>query len=166
MKKLLYISTVIMLMFTLSGCSLFFSLPGYFAEPRFTDFDQYESDFTAVANFLANYYIGNQFNERITVDFSNGAMFLDADFIGRHNDIAVSADDLFTAITTVENQGFRYAWVAQDYVIFWEDETKYYGLLHSQTPQKAISEIRKWYTSMDAAKINSEWYEIGALHAI
>lgn len=155
MKRLLSAFIVLAFMF----------LPGCSSEPRFTDFDRYASDFTAVADFLTNYYANNQFSDPMTVDFTDGTMFLYVNPLGVDK-TAISANDLFQAVSTVESHGFGYAWVTQDYIIFWEDETKYYGLLHAQSPRKAISEIRQWYKGMDSAKINNEWYEIGALNSI
>lgn len=157
MKKTLSIITIILFAFSLPGCC---------AEPRFTNFSKYENDFTAVADFLTDYYARNNCSDEIIVDFTNGTMFLHTGSAGRDDDIAISADDLFAAVTTVENQGFDYALVSQDYLVFWKDETHYYGLLHSHAPKHSISVLREWYTGMDTAKINSEWYEIGALNSI
>jgi hypothetical protein len=155
MKRLFAI--VIATLFSLTRCT---------AEAQFTDFDHYETDFTAVAGFLNDYYASQRFNDRITVGFKAGAMCLYIDPTGGMAQTALPADNLFNAVTTVEEQGFTYAWVTADYIIFWEDETHYYGILHSQTPQNAISEIRSWYKGMEYAKISSEWYEIGILNSI
>lgn len=157
MKKFLSVITAILLILPLVGCA---------AEPRFTDFDAYEADFTAVADFLEDYYTANGCSDRTTVEFSNGGMFLYNEFADSEDNTVLSAEGLNAAITSVENWGFDYAWVSQDCVVFWEDETKYYGLLYSQTPKHAIAALREWYSGMDTAKLSANWYEVGALNAI
>lgn len=78
--------------------------------------------------------------------------------------LAIS-DEMTEAIEAVGAE-FSCLWVAEDYVIFWEDETKHYGLLWAESGKQVIKSLREWYTPMECRKIESGWYEIGVLNSI
>ncbi len=52
-------------------------------------------------------------------------------------------------------------------MIFWEDETGYYGVFWSDKPNEAVSHIREDSRPyMKSRKLTKEWYEVGALDSI
>ncbi len=51
-------------------------------------------------------------------------------------------------------------------MIFWEDETGYYGVLWSDKLAEAISSIREDRPYLKSRKLSTEWYEVGALGSI
>lgn len=83
-------------------------------------------------------------------------------------DDAIQSDEaLSPSIKKIREKGFTYIEVAQDYMIFWEDETGYYGVLWSDKPTEAISRIREDFRPhMKSRKLSKEWYEVGALDSI
>ena len=127
---------------------------------QFQDFADYRDDFTGVCDYLRTYYEQSGEAGKIVVDFFGGK-------IQNHDELIADNinDQLTQQVTTVENRGFSVAWVESKWIIFWEDETKQYGLLFSESPMRAISATRKWYPSMRYKKIDRYWYEIGQLGA-
>ncbi len=59
-----------------------------------------------------------------------------------------------------------YIWVSDEYVIFWQDEIKQYGILYSSSASSVIKQLKTWYNEMDYYKLEKNWYEIGQLDTI
>ena len=73
------------------------------------------------------------------------------------------------SVKAIYDKGFTYIEINDDCIIFWEDETGYYGVLWSANPQNAIDQKKedaRPYMNMKFKKLSNEWYEIGALDAI
>lgn len=51
-------------------------------------------------------------------------------------------------------------------MIFWEDETGYYGVLWSEKPSDAIEQKRKTDKHLKSRRLFNNWYEVGALDSI
>ena len=116
-----------------------------------------------IKNFSREFYednIDDLDSDYITLSFSS-----DGTVVCDQQDMTLSevSDEISQAVSLVR-QKFAYLHVYSDYVVFWEDETKYYGLLWSETPRLTIIRMQEEYYNFDKIKINSEWYVIGALY--
>ncbi|MCH5191192.1 MAG: hypothetical protein J1F23_03415 [Oscillospiraceae bacterium] len=153
MKRMVLFLTVISMMIGVSGCSKY-------ENEMLTD---NKADFTAVAEFARSYYEEHRIDDsdHIAIDFYDGTL---RDLT---NDTIIEdvSDDIYESVGIISSE-FDFLWVNDTYVIFWEDETKYYGLLWSESTQKAISSVKEWYGEMDYHKLEANWYEIGALDSI
>ncbi len=61
---------------------------------------------------------------------------------------------------------FSYIWVHENYTVFWNDETKTYGVLYAEKPVDTIKNLRSWYVSLRVNCIEKNWFEIGQLGTI
>ena len=52
-------------------------------------------------------------------------------------------------------------WVSSDYVIFWDNEMKQYGVLYAKKPRSVMKDIRSWYEDLEYNRLDKNWYEIG-----
>ena len=69
-------------------------------------------------------------------------------------------DDLKASIDIAEKE-FSYLWIEDGNVFFWNDETKFLGLVYSSNPKSYIKSLEEWYNGMDSEKINENWYTVG-----
>ncbi len=153
MKKLMAFVLAIVCAFGIVGCQL--------SKPDFEDFQEYEDDFVMVKNFLADYNIARNDSSRLIVDI--GSQFLSI------NGTDISDSSIEDSVKAIHDKGFTYIEMDNDYIIFWEDETGYYGVLWSSNPKKAINQKKedaRPYMNMKSKKLSNEWYEIGALDSI
>ncbi|OJU08016.1 MAG: hypothetical protein BGN88_01540 [Clostridiales bacterium 43-6] len=144
MKKFALL-TVIFIVLNTTACS---------TKPRFSDFNKYKSNLQSVVDYSMAYYTENKASDK---DFL--ALWLsDSTWVG---------EEIESSAQSIKDAGFDLIWVADQYVIFWNDETKTFGLLYSKTAKNVISTIRNdWYPVMEYVKIEKDWYEIGQLNAI
>ena len=150
MKKLISFVLALFCISGLSGCN---------TKADFDNFSDYEDDFDAVVQFVLEYAHQRNDVDTFTVDIGDDYIKID--------DAFQSDESLSPSIKRIREKGFTYIEVAQDYMIFWEDETGYYGVLWSDSPTKAISSIREDSRPyMKSRKLSKEWYEVGALDAI
>ncbi len=153
MKKFMALVLAIVCALGMVGCQL--------NKPDFEDFLEYEDYFVQVKNFLVDYNIARNDNSRLIVNI--GSQFLSI------NGTDISGSSIEDSVKAIRDKGFTYIEMENDYVVFWEDETGYYGVLWSLNPKKAISqkeEDARPYMNMKSKKLSSEWYEIGALDSI
>ena len=130
-------------------------------KPDFKDFQEYKNDFVTVKNFLIAYNFAHNDTSRLTVGI--GSQFLSI------NGTDISDSSIENSVKAIHDKGFTYIEVDDDYIIFWKDETGYYGVLWSSNPQKAVrqkKEDARPYMNMKSKKLSNEWYEIGALNSI
>lgn len=91
-------------------------------------------------------------NDRLTLSLS------DSTWVG---------EEVENSVQSILNAGFDFIWVSDQYVIFWNNEMKTFGLLYSKKAKNVISTMRNnWYHTMEYAKIEKDWYEIGQLTSI
>ncbi len=123
------------------------------------NFGEFSADYEAVAQVCLEYYNESSVkDDRITLfihdnyleDYTNGSTL-------------TLTDEQNKALETVkESFGGGCLWVTEDTVIFWRDETKYYGLVYSDSPLSAVREMKSdWFSSAEYHRINSNWYEVG-----
>ena len=153
MKRIIVFLLTIVFLVSITGCGLI--------QPDFENFREYEDDFVTVKNFLVDYNFARNDTSRLIVDI--GSQFLSI------NGTDISDNSIEDSVKAIYDKGFTYIEVDKDYIIFWEDETGYYGVLWSSNPQNAVrqkKEDARPYMNMKSKKLSNEWYEIGALDAI
>lgn len=140
----------------------FGGMVGYqWSKPDFKDFQEYKDDFVQVKNFLVDYNSARNDTSRLRVDIGNQFLSI--------NGTDISDSSIENSVKAIRDKGFTYIELKDDYIVFWEDETGYYGVLWSLNPQKAVrqqKETARPYMNMKSKKLSSEWYEIGALDSI
>lgn len=158
-KAILFLISVTMII-GMSGCTKY----------KNEIFTSNKADFTAVVEFARSYYETHKSegSDHITLTFDDGVLHsLTEETAGVINDTVVDdiPDDISASLSIISSK-FDFLWVNDTYVIFWEDETKYYGLLWSESAKKAISSLKEWYNELDQRKLEANWYEIGVLYGI
>ena len=161
MKKGIIITIAILLAFSVGVASYFFVCGG---EPEIENFDAISDDYEIIAKASIKYY--NEVSvkdERITfLTYDDHMEVLDLKNPSNDGVVINLNEEEKSAIKTIYKE-FDYMWVTKDYVIFWQDETKYYGLVYSKNPLSTIWNMKSdWYESVEYHRINSNWYEIGA----
>lgn len=150
MKKLISFVLALFCILGLSGCN---------TKADFDNFSDYEDDFDAVVQFVLEYVHQRNSVDAFTVDIGDDNIKIDDTF--------QSDEALSPSIKKIREKGFTYIEVAQDYMIFWEDETGYYGVLWAEKPTEEINSIREDSRPyMKSRKLSKEWYEVGALDSI
>ena len=150
MKKLISFVLALFCVLGLAGCNV---------KADFDNFSDYEDDFEAVVQFVLEYEQQRNSVDTFTVNIGDDYIMID--------DAFQSDEALSPSIKKIREKGFTYIEVAQDYMIFWEDETCYDGVLWSTKPTGAISNIREDSRPyMKSRKLSKEFYEVGALDAI
>ena len=126
-----------------------------------SNFSNCKDDFVRVKNFLVDYNSARNDDSRLLVAI--GSQFLSI------NGTDISDSSIENSVKAIRDKGFTYIEIKDDYIVFWKDETGYYGVLWSSYPQKAVrqqKEAARPYMNMKSKRLSSEWYEIGALDSI
>lgn len=151
MKKFVAFVLMFVCIFGMAGCQL--------NQPDFENFQEYENDFVLIKNFLVDFDFDRTDASPSIVDLSSQYLTIAGDEISDRTIVA--------SVKTIYDKGFAYIEVTQDYMIFWEDETGYYGVLWSDNPTEAIGRIcGNSRPNMKSRKLTEEWYEVGALDSI
>lgn len=149
MKRLISILIIIILLISFSACSL--------TKAKFENFADCKADFETVSNFLRSYYMDQDYSGSATFEFIDGNIW---------KDNLVVSEEYAEEIKTIQQNGFTYVWVEEEHIIFWQDETRYYGVLFSEEPKTALRSVKEWYDELKSKKLDKNWYEIGALNSI
>lgn len=154
MKKSIIIITVLLL----TVISLF---TGYFfiygGKAQFDKFEKTSEDYEAVAQLCLEYY-----REPPSEDGRKTLGIRDGYLTDYTDGSELKLNDEQNKFLETVKEDFDFLWVTEDNVIFWRDETKYYGLIYSDNPLSDILEMKSdWYKTLDYHRINSHWYEIG-----
>ncbi len=149
MKRLLSVLIVISMLLSLSACIS--------SNTKFENFADCKDDFETISDFLRSYFLDNACSALVLFDFQEGKILRDG---------VVVSDGYLEETETIQNKGFSFVWVQEEYMIFWEDETKYYGVLFSENAKIAINSVKGWYAEMQSKKLDKNWYEIGVLDSI
>lgn len=151
MKKFVAFVLMFVCIFGMAGCQL--------NQPDFENFQEYENDFVLIKNFLVDFDFDRTDASPSIVDLSSQYLTIAGDEISDRTIVA--------SVKTIYDKGFAYIEVTQDYMIFWEDETGYYGVLWSDNPTEEIGRIcGNSRPNMKSRKLTEEWYEVGALDSI
>ena len=161
MKKGIIITIAILLAFIVGFASYFFIWGG---KPEIENFNDVSANYETIANTSMKYYneLPNK-DDRITILTYDDHMEVSNYKNPLEDNIVINLnEEEKSAIKTIDKE-FDYMWVTDEYVIFWEDETKYYGLVYSENPLSTIWDMKTdWYEGVEYHRINSNWYEIGA----
>lgn len=128
-------------------------------EAQLEDFERLSGNYKAVADMCIEYY-----NEEPDKEEYITVFLYDDYFEDYTNDKKVSLTEKQALLVSALKQEHdaMYLWVYEDSVVFWEDETKYHGLVYSEKPLEIIWDMKTdWYDSLNYSRINSSWYEIG-----
>jgi hypothetical protein len=130
---------------------------------HFKDFSEYKDDFATVSTFLRSYYTENAFPGRVRFRFSDSKLILWFTDSALSERKVIPVDFLDQHVSDVQSKKLVEGWIEENMIIFWEDETKYYGLLYSERPITSLISVGKWFESMSINKLDRYWYEIGVL---
>ena len=151
MKKLIAFVLALVCVLGLAGCQL--------NQPDFDDFQEYENVFGIVKNFLVDFNITRNDATPLIVDINSQFLTIAGD--------EISDSTIEDSVKAIYDKGFTYIEINEGCIIFWEDETGYYGVLWSTNPKDAINQIVKSSRPyMKSRKLSNEWYEVGALDSI
>ena len=151
MKKIVALFLILASLLSVTSCRL--------NQPDFDNFQEYEDDFNAVKNFLLDFNITRNDAAPLIVDLNSQFLTVAG--------YEISDSTIEDSVKAIYDKGFSYVEIDEDYMIFWEDETGYYGVLWSSNPQKSIRNIVKTSRPyMKSRKLAKEWYEVGALDCI
>lgn len=150
MKKLIAFVLALVCVSGLAGCRL--------NHPDFDDFEEYKDDFVLIKDFIIDFKSTDNDDSLHIVDINSQFLSI--------NGSEISDNSMEAAVKSVYDKGFTYIEINKDYIIFWEDETGYYGVLWSKSPRKAINNFKDTRPYSKSRKLANEWYEVGALDAI
>lgn len=125
--------------------------------PDFKDFAAYKEDFIIVRDFLLAQDLFQDNSDRVFA-------LLDADIVNLATTKVGNEAALLSAVDRLRTRGFDYVWAYADHMIFWEDETKKYGVLWAQKPMRVFEYMKE--IPRDFKRIDREWYEVGVLDSI
>lgn len=157
MKKLARIIVAALLLLNLTGCGM--------EQTEVPDFTENQADFSKVVAFAQSYFFEHRKEGRDDLSL----ILYDSDNDGRYemkdltNDTLLGgiSDELASSIENINTSGYSDITITEDYVAFWESETRKYGLMRTNAPQKAIRQIRATsYDEMEIREIGSGWYEL------
>lgn len=131
-----------------------------FVRPDFRDFAEYEESFIIVRDFLLDAQVYRN-------DAASYIVLLNEDILSISDVEPADETALLEAVRVLDEKGFDYVRVEDEYMIFWEDETGYYGVLWSHDPKTSIRSLKERSSDMKSKRITKEWYEVGvALNSI
>lgn len=151
LKKAISLFWIVLCLSGLVGCRL--------SKPYFENFKEYEEDFVSVKNFIIDYSTSLNNPTQLIIDISDCYLTVDGHIISDKN--------LEKSIKRLSENDFSYIEKCSDYIIFWDDETGYYGVMWSENPKQSINRIiENSRPNMKSKKLTDNWYEIGALYSI
>ncbi len=124
---------------------------------NFNEFDDYEESLNTIVEKAIEYYNNNNNEEKIFLNLSDYNVWADSSLENHIDNISdIAVNNLY-----LKN---GYLWVSSDYVIFWFDDLKTYGILYSQSALTEIKNIKEWYNDLKYNRLADDWYEIGQLN--
>lgn len=156
MKKYVFVSiSLLIIILGLSQVHLYHSKVLYIK-----DFKTVVEDYSKMAEILFEYYKEQNCSERIILDIDKSEFeVIDGD---KKIDMNEQEKKCLKRVCENSYKGYyNYIWVTDDYIIFWEDETKMYGVIHTRDFKETRAEIREWYDGVQFRKIQNGWYELG-----
>ena len=157
MKK--YIVVVFLLLviaFVFIQVNLFYSKETLYIK----DFEKVVEDYSKIRDILFKHYNKENYSEMLILDIDKSNFeIIDGDKKINMND--EEKNSLKKICETSYKVHYNFIWVTENYIIFWEDETKLYGVIYSKEFKESIEEIKKWYDGVQFRRIEGDWYEIG-----
>jgi len=124
-------------------------------------FSNQKEKYSSIVKLLENNYKTNDVKETITVNISN-----DFNLLNEKRIIIMSEkqkEDLkYICKNSHDGNGYDYIHVDPYYIIFWQDETKYYGIMFLNNEKDGIKQFKNHYNDeLQYRKIEDHWYEVG-----
>ncbi len=139
-------------------------MPHFGREPESEEFKGLKSNFEALKKFAFSYYAENKTVDggEITLQIADGKLKKLDDI----KTISIEIPELLKkSVAAIDNAGYDWIDITEEYVVFWSDELSTYGILFSEKPTRAIRNIENnGYKGMDSKKIEKYWYEVGQLY--
>ncbi len=132
-------------------------------DPRMKNFPELKKDYERIVKVVWEYHTDMDNKEEFVtiyiLDGDQGIYSVKCD----EQDIILTDEEResLANICTQSYSKYNYIWVSSEYVIFWEDEMKKYGILYANKPEDAIKDIKTWYEDLEYHKLDKCWYEIG-----
>lgn len=124
------------------------------------DFEKVVHDYSKIRDILFKHYNKENYSEMLILDIDKSNFeIIDGDKKINMNDEEKKA--LEKICETSYKGHYSFIWVTENYIIFWEDETKLYGVIYSKEFKESIEEIKKWYDGVQFRRVEGDWYEIG-----
>ena len=124
------------------------------------DFETVSENYSKIRDMLFEYYNKENYSEMIILDIDKSAF----EIIDGDKKINMNAEEKNSLKKLCESSykgHYNFIWVTVNYIIFWEDETKMYGVVYTNDFKETKEEIRKWYDGVQFRKIEKGWYELG-----
>ena len=151
MKKLIALILMLTCFLSMIGCQL--------NQPDFENFQEFEADFNIINNFLVDFNLNRNDATPLIVDLNSQFLTIAGD--------EISDSTIEDSVKAIYDKGFTYIEINEDCIIFWEDETGYYGVLWSANPKDTINQmVKSARPYLKSRKLANEWYEVGALDSI
>ncbi len=154
--KSIIITIAIILIVIIFFVSYYFIWGG---KPQIKKFDSVSNDYEIIAELSLEYY------NKLSSEDEHITLFIYDDYFEDYTNnckVNLNAEQKDALKSVNEKFGKGCLWVTENSVVFWRDETKYYGLVYSENPLSTIRDMKsEWYNSLEYHRINSNWYEIG-----
>lgn len=124
------------------------------------DFELVSDDYEKIVEILYEYYDKENFTDDIYIDIDNK----DCVISYNNNTINISEDEKQSLKEICETSypgHYDFIWVSKNDIIFWQDETKTYGVMYTKNFYESENSIKEWNSGVEFKRINSKWYELG-----
>ena len=157
MKKYILASVVLLVVtICLIQAYLFYSNEALYIK----DFESVEEDYLKIKDMIFEYYNKENCSEKLILDIDKSEfVIIDGD---KRIDMNEDERNSLKRICETSYKGhYNFIWAEQKYIIFWQDETKMYGVIYTDNFKETEEEIKKWYDGVQFRKIDEGWYELG-----
>jgi len=129
-------------------------------DPYIKDFELVSNDYDKIVVTLCDYYDKENYTDDICVYIDNNEYVISY----KESTIDISDDvkqSLKKICETSYSGHYDYVWISENHVIFWQDETKIYGVMYTEDFEESENNIEGWYEGVEFKQINGKWYELG-----
>lgn len=139
---------------------IWFAYSWYHPNLYIEDFEAVSDEYEKIIAILCDYYDKENFTDDICIDIDNKDYVISHE--GNMIDIGEDEKQSLKEICETSYPGhYDFVWVSENDVIFWEDETKAYGIMYTKNFDESEENIKEWYNEAEFRRINSKWYELG-----
>ena len=157
MKKYILASMVLLVVtICLIQAYLFYSNESLYIK----DFEAVAEDYLKIKDIIFEYYNKDNSSEKLIMDIDKSE-FVIIDGNKKIDMNEAERNSLKRICETSYKGQYNFIWVTENYIIFWQDETKMYGVIYTDNFKETEEEIKKWYDGVEFRKIDEGWYELG-----
>ena len=157
MKKYILASIVLLVVtICLIQAYLFYSKETLYIK----NFELVAEDYLKIKDMLFAYCNKENSSEKLILDIDKSEFVI----IDGDKSIDMNEDErssLKRICETSYKGHYNFIWTTENYIIFWQDETKMYGVIYTDNFKETEEEIKKWYDGVQFRKIDEGWYELG-----